>query len=428
MTTAATQTQLTIERLSKLGEGVAHLQGRTVFVEGALPGERIVARVEPSGKVLRGEILELLEKSPARRPSACPLANACGGCDWLHVDEAVQRAEKEEILLSALEHLGGISREGLRRAETLVSPRNMGYRRRAVLHVTGRALGFFGRRSHECVPVSDCPALVPALAPLPGRLSEHLGPIAKDLELVALLAEGQKVSFAAVLKGAARPKHGKACERAVRALCLAGAVVVPHEGSPQLVGKPALEAISPLRPEVPLYLRPDAFAQANGEANLALVTAAVYLLGAQEADRVLELYSGNGNFTFPLAGTAMSVTAIESSGVGIELAQRAAREGGVRNVRFVQGDVSKVCRGLVEEGARFDLLLLDPPRTGATGVAGLASRLSVRRVVYVSCDPASLSRDAAELVSRGFKPGTVQLIDMFPQTRHVEAVMSFDRA
>ncbi len=425
---AGARATLQIERLSKLGEGVAHLDGRTVFVDGALPGEKVLAEVSSSGKVLRAAVVELLEKSPARREPACPLASRCGGCDWLHPPWRTQRDAKEEIVLSALEHLGGIERSSFERWPTVVSPNAMGYRRRAVLHWGGGRLGFYGKKSHEHVAVDACPALTDALEKLPGRLSQALSDIAKDVETVTLLAEGDAAALSICLKESLKERHAELAERTVRELGLRGAVLVPREGPVTLVGKPVLKARSPLHPEVPLFHRPDAFAQANAEANVGLVGSAVTMLGATESDRVLELYSGVGNFTFAIAGTAASVLGVESSPAAVELARRAAREGNVLNVRFVQGDVPKVARGLSDGKESFDLLLLDPPRTGATGVAEWARRLQVRRVVYVACDPASLARDGAALVSAGFRPRALQLVDMFPQTRHVEAVMSFDRA
>jgi 23S rRNA (uracil1939-C5)-methyltransferase len=194
------------------------------------------------------------------------------------------------------------------------------------------------------------------------------------------------------------------------------------------VGRPTLRSLSPLRPEVPLFLRPDAFSQAHAEANVGLVAAALTELAPRAEDRVLELYSGNGNFTFAVAGVAASVLGVEYGSVSVELAQRSAREGGVDNVRFIQGDARKACEGLIREGQRFELLLADPPRTGAPGLARWAKALGVRRVVYVACDPSSLARDAAELVQAGFRPGALQVLDMFPQTHHVEAVLSLELA
>ncbi|OJH41831.1 class I SAM-dependent RNA methyltransferase [Cystobacter ferrugineus] len=421
--------ELTIERLGQLGEGVASYEGRTVFVPGAFPGDRVRVRLEQEGKVMRGHLVgEVLVPSPDRKPSPCAISARCGGCDWLELNESAQRAAKQEIVLSALEHLGHLKRDTFAVRPLLVAPWDFGYRRRAVLHPLKDELTYFGRRSHDRVPVEVCPALMPALAELPGKLGPLLKPLAREAEEVHLLAEGKKAAFAVMLKGQVAPRYVEACEAAVRALRLEGAVLVPKEGSPRIIGKPVLRSLSPLVPEVPLFLRPDAFSQAHGEANVGLVTAAVHELAPRETDSVLELYSGNGNFTFPLAASAASVLGVESSSVSVDLAQRSAREGHVTNVRFVQGDSRKVCEGLIREGKRFDLALVDPPRTGAPGLAKWLTALGVKRVVYVACDPGALARDAAALAQAGYAPRALQVVDMFPQTHHVESVMSFERA
>ncbi len=422
-----TPVELTIDRLGQLGEGVGSYEGRTVFVPGTFPGERVRVRLEQEGKVVRGHLLgDVLAPSPDRRRSPCGMSARCGGCDWLELAEPAQRAAKQEIVLSAREHLGRQKRDTFAVRPLLMAPTEFGYRRRAVLHFLKDELAYFGRRSHDRVPVDECGALVPVLAGLPGKLGPLLKPVSRDAEEVHLLAEADKASFAVMLKGQATPRHVEACDKAVRTLRLEGAVLVPKEGSPRIIGKPVLRSVSPLRPEVPLYLRPDAFSQAHAEANVGLVTSAVYELAPREADAVLELYSGNGNFTFPLAAGAASVLGVESSPVSVELAQRSAREGGVANVRFHQGDARKVCEGLIREGKRFDLALADPPRTGAPGLARWLKALGVRRVVYVACDPGSLARDAAGLVEAGYTPLALQVVDMFPQTHHVESVMSFE--
>jgi 23S rRNA (uracil1939-C5)-methyltransferase len=173
--------------------------------------------------------------------------------------------------------------------------------------------------------------------------------------------------------------------------------------------------------------RPDAFAQANAEVNRALVGHAIEAMALTADDAVLELYAGNGNFSFPLSERSGSLVAVESSTVSIDLAQQAARRRRVANVRFIQGDCERIVKGLMRESRRFSKLFLDPPRTGAPGVGEWASRLLVERVVYVACDPAALARDAANLVKFGYRPLTVKLFDLFPQTKHIEVVMSFAR-
>lgn len=419
--------ELRIERLSRLGEGVAHREGKTLYVEGAFPGEHVRVRVRSEGKLLRGDLLEVLEPSADRRALSCVYAETCGGCDWLALSESAQRKAKLEIVLGELEHQGRIDAKTLTVHPLAASPRSMGYRRRATLHWVGRELGFFGRRSHERVAVGTCVALSEPLADLPTQLAPLLEPVRKDIDEVQLIAESGKVALGLQLRGAVAEKHVAAVERVIRQLGFAGGVISPKEGSPRVLGKPALASISPLRPEVPLYVRPDAFAQANAENNTALVSSALTLLAPREEERVIELYSGNGNFTFPIAGIAREVVAVEGSPVSSELARRSAREGGVTNVRFFQGDVKKTCESLAREGERFTRMLVDPPRTGAPGIAEWALALGVSSLVYVACDPSALAKDAKALIARGFSPDSLQVVDMFPQTRHVEAVMSFSR-
>jgi len=214
-------------------------------------------------------------------------------------------------------------------------------------------------------------------------------------------------------------------QAAAQALLAAGTVdavvLVPEAGAPTVLGDAAL-------PDDGVLVRPDGFAQANAAVNARLVAAAVDWAGCSASDTVLELFSGNGNFTFPLARQARHVTAVESAPIGVALAQAVARRDAVTNVRFVQGDAARVVQGLAGEAQRFDVLLVDPPRAGAPGLADWASKLLVRRVIYVSCDPGSLARDAKALAALGYEPTRVQVFDQFPQTHHVEALMAFERS
>lgn len=422
---ARVRAELQIQRLSQLGEGVASLDGRTVFVTGAAPGDRVLAEVDTSGKVFRGEVVSVLEQGPGRVQPFCALADQCGGCDWAHLELSSQLAAKQEVVLSTLEHLGRIDRASIEVRPPLRASATLGYRRRASLHVHGPQLGFFGRRSHEHVSVDRCPALVDRLADLPLELKTALGPL-KEFSEIQLLAEGPARAVALHLRGPVKDKH-RELARALLRKELKGLVLVPLEGRPELVGDPVLRSTAPGAPGVPLFLRPDAFAQAHGEGNALLVESALGLLAATAQERILELYCGNGNFTFGLAARAHEVVAVESSGVSIELGRRSAREARLTNVRFVDGDARKVTEGLGKEGQRFDAVLADPPRMGAKGLGSWAKTVGAGRVVYVACDPASLARDAAELAAHGFTPRVLQVIDMFPQTRHVEAVMSFAR-
>lgn len=414
--------ELRVERLTKSGDGVAQHEGRAVFIAGALPGELVRIEADEQGKVLRGELLEVLERSPGRRAPPCPLASTCGGCGWMHAEEGLQVAQKEDIVRSALEHLGGVARSEYELLPLVAAPEPLGYRRRATLHPVRGRLGFTGRRSHERVPVDRCPALTEPLAALPGRLADVLGGALKELEEARLLECEGRVALSLHWKGAQKARHRELAEHLIGEGLVDGVVLVPGEGGgqPVLVGAPVLE-------EEGVLHRPDGFAQANAAVNRRLVQQAVELLDPSPSTRVLELYAGNGNFTFRVAPLAAQVVAVESSALAVGLAQRAALALGAGNVRFMQGDAAKLAEALADEGQRFERLLVDPPRAGADGVARWASRLLVERLVYVACDPASLARDARALRAEGYRPLALQLFDQFPQTHHIEAVMAFSR-
>lgn len=417
---------LEVDRLSAEGEGVSTWNGRALFIPGALPGEqvRVVPGVE--GRLQRGRLLEVLRPAPERIAPGCPLAGTCGGCDWLHLAPGARRLERERAVRAALERLGGLDLSAVDWLPTL-SAGDLGTRRRADLHWTGSALGYLGRRSHTPVPVEHCPALVGPLAALPGRLTPLLAPLGRGLRAVRLLAEGDRVSVALELQGAVRPRAREVALAVVRS-GVRGVALVPGQGPVEDVGRPILRSPAPLRPEVTLLLRPEVFAQAHEEGTPLLVRGALELLAPAPGDAALELYAGNGVFTFALAARVASVLAVESSAAAVRLAASASTEAHVGNVRLVQGDAEKVIRGLAEEGRRFDLLLADPPRTGAPGLGALARDLGVRRVVYVACDAGALARDAADLLKAGLRLRALQLVDMFPGTHHSETLAAFGRA
>jgi 23S rRNA (uracil1939-C5)-methyltransferase len=416
-----------VERLGVEGEGIATFQGRALFIAGALPGERVRVKLEPGGKVQRARLEEVLEPSPLRRAPPCALAHRCGGCDWMQLEPTAQVAEKERLVLDALTRLGRIPPGSFRALPTAGTGTDTGTRRRAALHWASGRLGYFGRRSHEAVAVDVCPALVPSLAPLPGVLAGPLEPLGRTLRTVHLLAEGEAISMALTLEGPVRPRAREVALALVRTGLVRGVVLVPPEGHPEEVGRPTLEAAAPGRPELRLRLRADAFAQAQTAGLEVLVDRALVLLAPRMTDSALELYAGNGSFTFALGSRVTSVVAVESSAVALTLAAAAGRTGHAENIRWVQGDARRVCEGLVKEGRGFDVLLADPPRTGAPALAPLARALGVRTLLYVGCDAGSLARDAGRLTEEGFRLEALQLVDVFPNTHHIEALLLFTR-
>lgn len=416
--------ELSVERLGLEGEGIATYQGRALFVAGAFPGERVRFQFEPSGKVLRGRLEAVLAPSAERRTAPCPLADRCGGCDWMQLSPDAQVREKERLVVDALARLGRIQPGSFKLLPTAGAGTDTGTRRRAVLHKASHGLGYFGRRTHAVVPVEVCPALVPTLEALPGRLARALEPLWPSLRAVHLLSAGASVSVALTLEGPVRAKAREVAAALVRSGLARGVALLEPEGRIEEVGRPVLEESAPGRPEVQLRFRADGFAQAHVSRAELLVQRALELLSPKATDSALELYAGNGTFTYSLAARAASVVAVESSALSVALGSAAGRAAQVANVRWVQGDAAKVCAGLAKEGTRFDVLLADPPRTGAPKLAEMARALGVRRVVYVGCDAGSLARDAGHLFEAGFRLETLQLVDLFPNTHHIEALLA----
>jgi 23S rRNA (uracil1939-C5)-methyltransferase len=414
-----------VDRLGLEGEGIASHQGRALFIPGAFPGERVRVRPEPAGKVLRGRLEAVLVPSPARRAPPCPLADRCGGCDWMHLSPETQVEEKQRLVVDALMRIGRLPAGSFDVLPTAGSGTDTGTRRRAVLHRASQGLGYFGRRSHHPVEVHTCPALTPVLAPLPGRLAAPLLPLGRSLKAAHLLAEGESVSLALALDGPVRAKAREVAAALVRSGLVRGVVLMEPQGRVEEVGHPVLESPAPGNAGVRLRLRADAFAQTHAAGAALLVERAVEMLAPRPEDRALELYAGNGTFTFALSTRVATVVAVESSAVAVASASGASRAGAVANIRWVQGEAGRVSEGLVREGVRFDVLLADPPRTGAPTLGALARDLRVRRLLYVGCDAGSLARDAGRLVEAGFRLQTLQLVDLFPNTHHVEALLAF---
>jgi 23S rRNA (uracil1939-C5)-methyltransferase len=207
-------------------------------------------------------------------------------------------------------------------------------------------------------------------------------------------------------------------EKLVAQVGARGAVLRIDKVAPLLIGKPVLGT-----------LRPDVFAQVNAASNALLVAAAMERLRPAGGLRVLELYCGSGNFTLPAMAAGAQVVAVESAGPALGLLRDAAEKRGLRGqLRIMEGDALKLSQALAGEGQRFEACLLDPPRAGASGLGPSLRALGVERVVYVSCDPATLARDVGELRGAGFKAVWAQPFDLFPQTPHVEGLVLLEKS
>ena len=406
----------TVRDLGSAGDGVVATESGVVFVPGVLPGEKVLVAIERRRRgAQRGHLVELLSRSAERVEPACPRVTRCGGCPLMHLASPAQREHKRRLVSQAV---------GLAAAMAPVG-RPLRYRRRARLHFAARGkkvlLGYRARQGRRVVDTPDCAILSAALGAALEAVREHVLPaLVGEGEVV--LSEGEGGAAALLIRSDTPQPPGAfaACEAlathaAVSGVALrsGGATVAAVFGDPRerLRAADGRELVGSL----------EGFSQAQDEVSRALVQTVVDL-AEPDGVEVLELYAGHGNLTVALAPRASVLTAVERSEEAVEACRRNLRARGAQEVHVVCADAEARA-----SGPRVEVVVLDPPRTGARGVLeGIAARRPAR-IVYVSCDPPTLARDVAGLGGLGYEPDIAHAFDMFPQTAHIEAVVRLAR-
>jgi len=416
--------ELTIDRLAAGGWGVGRHQGKVVFVPLTAPGDVIRCAVtEDKGRFAFGARSGLVSPSPVRVDAPCPVFGRCGGCQWQHVDYQTQREAKREILNEALNRIGRITDASV--SPAIGSPASYGWRAAVDLafEAGGREtrVGFFSRHGSEIVPITECSVAQEEIGvrieKLPGALVAAGIKGGGQIRLVAGI--GGQVSAHLSMKGAAAvgiSQAGRICEEAG----LSGIEITKRRGI-SAFGQPVVSYAGwDGTKELGLFCRPSGFVQANPGVNRELINGLVSrdLAGKN----VLELYSGIGNLTVPMAAAHARVTGVEASRTSVEDAGRNVEAAGLSGVRFVVGMADTVLSTAAIRGVRWDTIVLDPPRTGARAVVERISDLGVDEIIYISCSPPTLARDISILCERGWRLVSAVPMDMFPQTFHVEAL------
>lgn len=421
---------LNIERLAHDGRGIAFHEGRTWFVSGALAGEQVEARVLAArSQVVEARAERILVPAPQRRTTPCVYAGRCGGCTLQHMPHAEQLELKRRALAEQLARFAELEPEEW--APPLVGP-EFGYRRRARLAVrwdakAGRlGVGFRAAASQAIVDIDDCPVLVRPLQMLLHELPEILRNLAKPQALGHVeLFQG---NASAILVRHITPLAEADLQR-LRAFCRehAAQLWLQGEGEPQpdRPGEPLAYHLPDWNLE--LQYRPGDFVQVNAPVNEAMIVQALEWLAPSRAERVLDLFCGLGNFALPLARQAREVVAVEGIEAMVARGRRNAADNALDNAHFFQADLSKPLLDAPWATGGFPAVLLDPPRDGALEVVRQMGALQAERVLYVSCNPATLARDAAELARQGYRLKRAGILDMFPQTAHVEAMALFEK-
>ncbi|MGL4318675.1 MAG: 23S rRNA (uracil(1939)-C(5))-methyltransferase RlmD [Pseudomonas sp.] len=421
--------KLTIERLANDGRGIAFVEGRSWFVVGALPGEEVEARVLTArSQVIEARAERILQAVELRRQPPCAHAGTCGGCTLQHLPHGEQLALKQRSLAEQLQRVAGVQPEEW--AAPLVGP-EFAYRRRARIAVRWDVknkyleVGFRAAASQDIVAIDDCPVLVQPLQPLLTALPALLRSLDKPqalghVELFHGSASALLLRHTAPLGENDLTRLRAFCSEHQTQLWLHGV------GEPQ-ADQPGQQLGYRLEPwDLQLQYRPGDFVQVNALVNQAMVEQAMEWLAPQTAERVLDLFCGLGNFALPLAQRVSEVVAVEGVQAMVERAGENARANGLGNLHFFQADLSKPLAEASWARQAFAAVLLDPPRDGAFEVVKQIGALGARRLVYVSCNPATLARDAAELVKQGYRLKRAGILDMFPQTAHVEAMALFE--
>lgn len=422
-----------IESLSQDGRGVARRDGKVVFVRGALKGERVtLGRVRTRRSYDEAAVAAILEPAAERVAPRCQHFGVCGGCTLQHLDPEAQLAAKEGALVDVLERIGGLSP---RRLFPRLRGSRYGYRRKARLgakYVAAKGhvlVGFHEAGGRYVTDARECPVLDWSGPPLPELLSGLIG----GLELAARCPQ---VEFAAGESGAAfvfrllDAPPTRDVERLIAFGRRHDSAIWIQRGGPDsllLLYGPALLNYALPEFDLTLHFLPTDFVQVNAEVNRTLVGAAVDRLGMSADARVLELYSGIGNFSLALARHAAEVVSVEGAAELVRRARANARANGIGNVCHHVGDLSVPPSGAPWLRGRYEAVVLDPPRSGARAVIPELRGLGVERILYVSCHPATLARDAAELDAAGFSLDAAGVADMFPHTAHAEAMALFTR-
>lgn len=427
--------EIEITDLSHDGRGVGRREGKTVFVTGALPGETV--RVEQTGRNRsfdEGRALEVLVASPDRVEPRCPHFGTCAGCVLQHLAEPRQIEAKHGVLMDNLRRIGHV--EPGRVLEPLTDAA-WGYRRKGRFSVRyvekkGKAVvGFRETNPRFVADLSECHTVIPAI----GTRIPEIAALVDSLDGKRTLPQ---IEFIAGEQGVALVfRHLEPLSTDDRGRLVAFA---QDTGFAVFLQPGGVESVQPLWPEqldlsfalpdfdLHLAFRPLDFIQVNAGLNDKMIARALALLDPGPGDRVLDLFCGLGNFTLPLARRAGQVVGVEGDAGLVARARENAARNGLENVQFHAADLAKDLAGEAWMKAGFDKLLLDPPRAGAAEVLAQLPLKGIRRIVYVSCHPGSLARDAGFLVrERGYRLVAAGAMDMFPQTAHVESIALFEK-
>ena len=430
----------TIESLDQEGRGVARRDGKTIFIEGALTGETVTASVYRKKPSYENAIAQrILRESSQRVTPRCVNFGVCGGCSMQHIDARAQVAAKQRVLEDSLQHIGKVT------AGQMLSPLHgpsWGYRRRArmtaryVLKKGGSLIGFHERRSSFVADMTSCEVLPPHISKLLPLLRELVGKLSIRERMPQIEVACGDAADVLVFRVLEPPSSDDKAHLKAFAEAQQVHVYLQPKG-PETAHPLWPEAAADLYYTLPEFnvkmpFFPTEFTQVNHDLNRVLVHRALLLLAPQAGERVADMFCGIGNFSLPIARSGAHVTGIDGSTALVErAAENAAYNGLSQSVQYRAMnlfDIDADAFAALCSVGRFERMLIDPPRDGAAALVKALVAAPPTRIVYVSCSPATLARDASMLVhEQGYTLSAAGVVNMFPHTAHVESIAVFDR-
>jgi len=423
-----------ITALTHDGRGIAQINGKTVFIEGALPNEEVAfTYTSKRGKFDEGRVSEILTASTDRTIPLCPHFTICGGCALQHMTPTAQITMKQNILLDQLQHFGGVTPKEI--LPPLMGPvwHYRGKARLSVKYVHKKQAvlaGFHEKKGRYVADLTRCEVLK---APV-GELITPLKQLIQQLDCyqhipqieVAITDQATALVFRHMVDLSENDS-----QQLINFAKLHNLHIYLQPQGPQSIHllwpDQTSDLLSYQLPDYQLELNfsPTNFTQINTEINQQMIATALRLLDLQKTDHVLDLFCGLGNFTLPLAKFCESVVGIEGDDDLVARAQQNAAKNQINNAQFFKADLSAVNCFANLAGQKFDKILLDPPRTGALAAVEQLAKFKAQKIVYISCNPATLARDTKILVEQGYRLTKAGVMDMFPHTHHVEAMALF---
>jgi 23S rRNA (uracil1939-C5)-methyltransferase len=421
-----------VEGYNHDGRGIAHIDGKVIFIDGALPNEEVIfAYTKRHRKYDEGIIVEIIEASPDRTTPQCPHTTICGGCSQQHIKHHLQLELKQKTLLEQLHHFGNIIPENI--LPPLTGPL-FGYRHKARLSVkyvskkNKVVVGFHEKNGRYIADIETCTILHTSIGSLIKPLSELIGSLRSYQHIPQIeIAVGNEATALIF--------------RNLESLCPEDEYQIKNfaqqydfyiylqpstnESSYLLYPEQTSPYLSYLLPQdIKIYFLPTDFTQINYAINKQMVDLAIQLLEPNHHDHILDLFCGLGNFTLPIARQCASISGIEGNQAMINRAKNNATLNNINNAEFYCADLSQPLN-LDLKYNQYTKILLDPPRTGALEIANQINCFNPQRIVYISCNPATLARDSGILRTAGYTLKTLRIVDMFPHTKHVEAIALF---